>query len=102
MLERRGEIAIMQATGATDRLIAALFAAEVGLEGLAGGVAGVLAGLQMAHWVGRSIFRTGIEIPAILPPLAMALAILVALAGAFPPIRRSLALPPAIALRERT
>jgi putative ABC transport system permease protein len=101
MLERRGEIAIMQATGASDRLIASLFAAEVALEGLAGGAVGVLAGLQMAHWVGRSVFRTGIEIPAILPPLAMAIAILVAIAGAFPPIRRSLALPPAIALRER-
>jgi putative ABC transport system permease protein len=101
MLERRGEIAIMQATGATDRLIASLFAAEVALEGLVGGIIGVLAGLQMAHWVGRSIFSAGIEIPAILPPVAMALAVLVAVAGAFPPLRRSLALPPAIALRER-
>jgi putative ABC transport system permease protein len=101
MLERRGEIAIMQATGATDRLIASLFATEVALEGLAGGAIGVLAGLQMAHWVGRAVFRTGIEIPGILPPLAMFIAILVAIAGAFPPLRRSLALPPAIALRER-
>lgn len=102
MLERRGEIAIMQATGATDRVIASLFAAEVAFEGLVGGVVGVLAGLQMAHWVGRSVFSTGIEIPAILPPLALAIAVLIAMAGAFPPVRRSLALPPAIALRERT
>ena len=100
MLERRGEIAIMQATGATDRLIASLFAAEVALEGLAGGVIGVVAGLQMAHWVGRSVFSTGIEIPAILPPVAMTIAVLVAIGGALPPLRRSLALPPAVALRE--
>ena len=101
MLERRGEVAIMQATGATDRLIATLFAAEVALEGAIGGAIGVIAGLQMARWVGRSIFQTGIEIPAILPPLAMGIAVLVAIAGAVPPLRRSLALPPAIALRER-
>ena len=33
VLERRGEIAIMQGTGASDRLIASLFAAEVAVEG---------------------------------------------------------------------
>lgn len=102
MLERRGEIAIMQATGASDRIIASLFGAEVALEGLAGGVIGVLAGMQMAHWVGRSVFSSGIAIPSILPPLAISLAMFVALAGAFPPLRRSLTLPPATALRERT
>jgi putative ABC transport system permease protein len=101
VLERRGEIAIMQATGATDRMITLLFAAEVALEGLAGGAAGALAGFAMAHWVGRTVFRTGIEIPAILPPLAIALAILTAFGGALPPLRRSLAIPPAVTLRER-
>ena len=101
MLERRGEIAIMQATGATDRLIGAMFAAEVALEGLLGGAIGVIAGLRMARWIGSSIFRSGIDIPGILPPLALAIAVLVAIAGAAPPLRRSLAIPPAIALRER-
>ena len=52
VLERRGEIAIMQATGATDRLIATLFGAEVALEGLVGGALGVMVGLVLAKWVG--------------------------------------------------
>jgi len=102
MLERRGEIAIMQATGATDRMITSLFGAEVVIEGLFGGAIGVLAGLQMAHWVGSTVFRTGIEIPAILAPLSIFLAMAVALAGAYPPLRKSLLREPGIALRERT
>lgn len=101
VMERRGEIAIMQATGATDFLISTLFAAEVAFEGFAGGVIGVLIGLQMARWVGQSVFGSGIHPPAILAPVAILLAILVAIAGAMPPLRRSLATPPAIVLRER-
>jgi ABC-type antimicrobial peptide transport system permease subunit len=55
----------------------------------------------MAHWVGRSVFGSGIEIPAVLAPTAILLAILVAIAGAMPPLRRSLAISPAVVLRER-
>jgi putative ABC transport system permease protein len=101
VMERRGEIAIMQATGATDLLISTLFSAEVAIEGFAGGLIGVLAGLQLARWVGHSVFGSGIEAPIILAPLAIFLAVLVAVAGALPPLRRSLALPPASVLRER-
>ena len=101
VLERRGEIAIMQATGATDRVIASLFGAEVALEALIGGALGVAAGLQMAHWVGSTVFRTGIEIPPVLAPLSIFLAIAIALLGAYPPMRRSLLREPGIALRER-
>ncbi len=101
VMERRAEIAIMQAIGASDRLITTLFAVEVATEGLLGGLIGVLAGLAMAHWVGKAVFQTGIETPAVLPPLAIVLAILVAMAGAFPPLRKSLLLSPAGILRER-
>jgi putative ABC transport system permease protein len=101
VMERRGEIAIMQATGATDFLISTLFAAEVAIEGFAGGVIGVLIGIQMARWVGKSVFGSGIEAPAVLAPAAILLAIVVAVAGAMPPLRRSLATSPAIVLRER-
>ena len=101
VMERRGEIAIMQATGATDFLISTLFAAEVAVEGFIGGLIGVVIGLQMARWVGTSVFGSGIEAPAVLAPVAILLAIVVAIAGAMPPLRRSLATPPAIVLRER-
>jgi putative ABC transport system permease protein len=101
VMERRGEIAIMQATGATDFLIATLFAAEVAIEGLVGGSIGVVVGLQMAKSIGKSVFGSGIEAPAIIAPLAIAIAVLVAVAGAMPPLRKSLGTPPAMVLRER-
>jgi putative ABC transport system permease protein len=101
VMERRGEIAIMQATGATDFMISGLFAAEVALEGFTGGMIGVLIGLQLARWVGHTVFGAGIEVPIILAPVAILLAILVAVAGAMPPLRRSLAASPAMVLRER-
>ncbi len=100
VLERRGEIAIMQATGAGDWLIACLFGAEVAMEGLAGGVVGALAGVELASWVGRSVFRAGIEAPPVLIPLVIVVAVLVALLGAAQPLRRSLVTPPALVLRE--
>ncbi len=100
VLERRGEIAIMQATGATDRLIASLFGAEVVAEGLIGGVVGVLLGLQMAKWVGATVFRAGIDVPPVLAPVAISLAIAISLLGAYPPLRKSLLREPGIALRE--
>jgi ABC-type antimicrobial peptide transport system permease subunit len=57
--------------------------------------------LQMARWVGSSVFGTGIEVPAVLAPLAIVIAVLVAVAGAMPPLWRSLAVSPAVVLRER-
>ena len=94
------QIAIMQATGAGDWLIAMLFGAEVAIEGLIGGLAGALAGVELARWVGRSVFRAGIEAPPILIPLVIVVAVLVALLGAALPLRRSLAVSPAMVLRE--
>jgi putative ABC transport system permease protein len=101
VMERRGEIAIMQATGATDFLITTMFGAEVALQGFVGGLAGALLGLQLAGWVGRSVFGSGIHTPPILAPLAVTIAIIVAIAGALPPLRRALSISPAVTLRER-
>ncbi len=56
VLERRAEIGIMQATGASNGLVAALFSVEVALEGAAGGLIGSWVGLLLADWVGRSVF----------------------------------------------
>lgn len=99
VLERRQEIAIMQATGATDWMLAALFAAEVAIEGAGGGLIGALGGVELARWVGRSVFQAPTQAPALLVPLTVLVAITVAIAGAAQPLRQSLALQPADALR---
>ncbi len=99
VLERRGEIAIMQATGASGGLVAALFSTEVALEGAAGGIVGSLIGLLMAGWVGRAVFHTALETPAMLGPVVVGAAILASVAGAAQPLRRALMLEPAVTLR---
>jgi putative ABC transport system permease protein len=99
VLERRGEIAIMQATGAGNGLVAALFSTEVALEGAAGGLIGSWVGLLMAGWVGRAVFQTSLEIPAMLGPVVVGAAVLASVAGAAQPLRRALLLEPAVTLR---
>jgi putative ABC transport system permease protein len=99
VLERRGEIAIMQATGAGNGLVAALFSTEVALEGAAGGLIGSWVGLLLAQWVGRAVFQTSLEIPAMLGPVVVGAAVLASVAGAAQPLRRALMLEPAVTLR---
>ena len=56
MVERRGEIAIMQAIGAARWVVVTLFGLEIALVGLVGGVIGAFAGVVLAHYVGASVF----------------------------------------------
>ena len=100
MMERRGEIAIMQAIGGARWLVATLLGSEIALIGLAGGVIGAFTGIWLAKVVGQSVFKDAIEISAILPFLIVLAAMLVALAGAAQPLRRALRLEPAVILRE--
>jgi putative ABC transport system permease protein len=100
MMERRGEIAIMQAIGGARWLVATLLGSEIALVGLAGGMIGALAGVWLARVVGQSVFHDAINISWILPLLIMFAAMLVALAGAAQPLRRALRLEPAVILRE--
>jgi putative ABC transport system permease protein len=101
VLERRYEIAIMQATGASSALIAALFGFEVALQGFVGGLAGALAGVQLTSIVSQTVFGIHGPAPDLLVPLVVAVATAVALAGAAQPLRKALLLEPALILRER-
>jgi putative ABC transport system permease protein len=100
MMERRGEVAIMQAIGAGRSLIATLFGFEIALIGLLGGFIGALAGVWLAHLVGQSVFHEAVEISPLLPALAILAAVVIALAGAAQPLRRTLGMDPAVTLRE--
>jgi putative ABC transport system permease protein len=100
MMERRGEVAIMQAIGAGRSLIATFFGIEMALMGLAGGIVGAVVGVSLAHFVGRSVFQSDIEVSWILPFLIVFAAIAIAVAGAAQPLRRTLRMDPAMILRE--
>ena len=69
------------------------------LEGAAGGLIGSWVGLLLAEWVGRSVFQTSLEIPAMLGPVVVGAAVLASVAGAAQPLRRALLLEPAVTLR---
>ncbi|MCU1275163.1 MAG: transporter permease [Bryobacterales bacterium] len=100
VLERRYEIAVMQATGAGSGLIAALFGAEVVMQGALGGLIGAIAGAQLSSAVSQTVFGIHGPTPALLIPLVVGVAIAVSLAGAAQPLRQALALEPAVILRE--
>jgi putative ABC transport system permease protein len=100
MMERRGEVAIMQAIGAGRSTIATMFGVEIALMGLVGGVIGAFAGVSLARFVGQSVFQSEIEVSWILPFLIMGAAVVIALIGAAQPLRRTLHMDPALILRE--
>jgi putative ABC transport system permease protein len=100
VLERRYEIAIMEATGAGRGIIVALLGAEVAIEGALGGLIGALAGVRLSGAVSQAVFGVHGETPALLVPLVVLVATAVALAGAAQPLRRALSLEPAEILRE--
>jgi putative ABC transport system permease protein len=100
VLERRYEIAIMQATGAGRAMIAALLGAEVAIQGALGGLIGALVGAQLSGAVSQSVFGVHGEAPTLLVPVVVMVATVVALAGAAQPLHNALVLEPAVILRE--
>jgi len=100
VLERRYELAIMQATGAGSGLIAAFFGFEVAFQGALGGLIGALAGVKLSGAVSQTVFGIHGDAPALLVPLVVLIATAVALAGAAQPLRKALTLEPAEILRE--
>lgn len=101
VIERRAEIALMQALGAPQSIVALLFLTEAAIEGIIGGLAGYTAGALLAGYVGRSIFGAALSIPAPVFPLILAVAVSVSLLGAYSPLRGALRFSPAVALKEQ-
>ncbi|MBS1799216.1 MAG: ABC transporter permease [Acidobacteria bacterium] len=105
ILERQGEIGLMRSLGASKGAIAMLFYAETGLLALLAGGLGYFAGSGLAGWLGARIFGSDAPLTAasvfnpVLLPVIVALALVVALAGSTPAIRRALTMDPSAILR---
>ena len=56
VLERRKEVAVMKALGATDRTVLTLLLTEIGALGAAGGLVGFAAGVVLARRLGVDLF----------------------------------------------
>jgi putative ABC transport system permease protein len=100
VIERRDEIGLFKALGATDSRVAAIFLAESSLVGLAGGLAGYGLGSWLAEGLGRAALGTPVSIHWVILPCALALALVVTLAGSAAPLGQGLKLTAAMALRS--
>jgi putative ABC transport system permease protein len=98
-LERRREIALMKALGATRADVVRLFTVESLTIGAFGGLIGWLLGVMFAEIIGREVFHSAIALHADVPLLVMALALGVAGLAGLGPIRLALAVEPAPVLK---
>jgi putative ABC transport system permease protein len=109
ILERRREIGVFKALGASDRDVRQLFFAEAGVMGLAGGVMGVVFGWGIGRAIqfGTDAYLRQMEIPSEniwsvpwwLAAGGIAFALLVSLAAGMYPATRAAKLDPVQALR---
>lgn len=99
VLERREEIGLMKALGATRRAISSFYMAEAVLIGIAGGSAGFLLGFFSAQAVSKGAFNSFISMPILLPLVSLVMGVVVALISSYFPVRGAMRYDPAIILR---
>jgi len=99
ILERRAEVGIMKAIGATNVLVAGIFLAEQVMLAIAGGAIGFVLGVGLARILGQSVFGTPASVRIVLLPVVLGLAAIVAILGCLIPLRRAARFDPAPILR---
>jgi putative ABC transport system permease protein len=99
VLERRAEVGIMKAIGATNALVAGIFLAEQLMLAVAGGAVGFVLGVEFARVLGSSVFGSPAPARLILLPAILGIAAVVAIVGSLIPMWRASHLNPAPVLR---
>ncbi|MBI2907897.1 MAG: ABC transporter permease [Chloroflexi bacterium] len=99
VVERSKEIGLMRAIGAPAGRIALVFLAEAAIIGLIGGTLGYAGGLLIAGAVAASVFGATLAFQALALPVTLGIALTMTLLASALPVRRALALDPAITLR---
>jgi putative ABC transport system permease protein len=97
-MERRNDVGLMKAIGGATRRVLRLFLAEAAILGLTGGILGAAVGILLSMWLGKAVFGVAARPRLIVYPVAVALTIIVAIAGAFP-LRRLASIRPAAVFR---
>jgi putative ABC transport system permease protein len=100
VLERKSEIGLLKAIGASDLGVTSIFLAESTITGLCGGLLGLALGYGLAQVIARTVFGSGVPLSPMLAPIILAISLIVAFAGSAIPLRTALRLGPTDVLRE--
>ena len=99
VIERRSEVGLMKALGATNLMVGGIFLAEQFVLAITGGAIGFLSGSLLARVLGASVFGTPASLRLVLLPIVLGLATAVVLLGSVIPLRRASRFEPAPILR---
>jgi putative ABC transport system permease protein len=99
VLERKSEIGLLKAIGASNLGVTAIFLAESAITGFCGGIIGLGIGYGLAQIIARTVFGSGVGLSPILAPVIIGLSLVVAFAGSAIPMRTALRLGPIDVLR---
>ena len=97
--ERRREIGLRKALGASDNSIRGEFLGEGMFLGLLGGALGAVLGFVFAQVVSVNVFNSFITFQPLLLPVTVLVSMLIAAASCLMPIKRAVAIDPAIVLK---
>jgi putative ABC transport system permease protein len=97
--ERRREIGLRKALGASDGSIRAEFLGEGVFLGLLGGVMGGVLGFVFAQVVSMNVFGSSITFQPLLLPVTILVSMMIAALSCLLPIKRAVAIDPAIVLK---
>ncbi|MFZ0759707.1 MAG: FtsX-like permease family protein [Candidatus Sulfotelmatobacter sp.] len=99
VFDRRRDFAIMQALGASNRLLNRFFAVEAAALGAAGALIGFVLGVGIAAWIGRVSFHAPVVPRFSILPIVLAGSMVVTLLSALLPISLLGRVQPAVILR---
>lgn len=98
--QRRNEIGLRKALGASSHAIGVEFYVESAVYGLLGGLLGTETGYGMARWLCATVFERSIGFNWWLAVVSVVFSALVAVVASIPPVHRATRIDPAVVLRE--